>query len=77
MLTLSETAVEEQNLHILLILRLEGLDMQLQERGRMGNRCTQKVLGFLGRLEKDTVLDFLEEKFKKGETLKWKLINIS
>lgn len=29
----------------------------------MGNRCTQKVLEFLGRLERDIVLDiFLEEK---------------
>lgn len=48
---------------ILLILRLAGFGTQIQGRKRMGNRCTQKVLEFLGRLERDIVLDiFLEEK---------------
>jgi len=42
----------------------------------MGNRCTQKLLVFLGRLEKDMILDLFRRKNIR-ETFKCKLMNMS
>lgn len=49
----------------LLILRLAGFVMQTQRWNRMRNICTQKVLEFLGRLEKDPTPDFFRRQKHK------------